>query len=545
MLRQAGDAEQRHPALPRAQHFAAAPQSQVLFGDDESILGAAHDVQSLARRVRQRLAIEQDTRRLLCAASDPAAQLVQLRQPEALGMIDDHDGGVRHVDADLDHRGGDQDRQRAGGECRHDAILVLAGEFAMHQPDPLTEPRPQLGMPLLRGGDVQHLGLGNQRADPVDLRAGGERALDPFDHLVEPLERDATGCDRLPAGRLLVEPRHVHIAIAREQQRARDRRRRHHQQLGAAAGALLLQRQPLMHAEFVLLVDDDQAEILEDDMLLKQSMRADQNVDASALQRLDDLRALAAPLAPGEQRDAQAGGGTECADGLKMLPGEQLGRRHQRRLRSRLDRACHREQRDHGLAAADIALEETQHALRTRQIGVDLGQGADLRAGQREGQRGEDCLAELAGCSKPPAGTPLEPRADDGKRQLIGEQLVISEPRPGRRRRQQIGFGLGRVQARKCLGERRPRLLRQKRRVRPFRQRRQVLKRLADRLAQRRIGEARRSADRPARVTAAAARQAQRRPAWPHGRGAASVASRHTIRASRRSAAGFLLAAAA
>ena len=124
------------------------------------------------------------------------------------------------------------------------------------------------------------------------------------------------------------------------------------------------------------------------------------------------------------------------------------------------------------------------------EIGVDLGQRADLRAGQREGQRGEDGLAELAGGSKPPAGTPLEPRADDGKRKLIGEQLVISEPRPRRRRREKIGFGLGRMQARKRLGERRPCLLRQKRRVRPFRQRRQVLKRLADRLAQRRVGEA-------------------------------------------------------
>ena len=155
-------------------------QPQILFGDDEPVLGAAHHVQSLARRVRQRLAVEQDTRRLLGAASDPAAQLVQLRQPEALGMIDDHDRGVRHVDADLDHRGGDQDRQRARRERRHDAILVLAGELAMHQPDPLAEARAQLGMPLLRGGDVQHLGLGDQRADPVDLRAGGERRARPL-----------------------------------------------------------------------------------------------------------------------------------------------------------------------------------------------------------------------------------------------------------------------------------------------------------------------------------------------------------------------------
>ena len=66
----------------------------------------------------------------------------------------------------------------------------------------------------------------------------------------------------------------------------------------------------------------------------------------------------------------------KLADGLEMLTREQLGRRHQRRLRARLDRACHSEQRDHGLAAADIALQQPQHAMRAREIGVDLGERA-------------------------------------------------------------------------------------------------------------------------------------------------------------------------
>ena len=37
------------------------------------------------------------------AAADPPAQLVQLRDPVALGGLDHHHGRVRHVDADLDH----------------------------------------------------------------------------------------------------------------------------------------------------------------------------------------------------------------------------------------------------------------------------------------------------------------------------------------------------------------------------------------------------------------------------------------------------------
>ena len=45
---------------------------------------------------------------LLGAAPDTAAQLVQLREPEAVGLLHDHDRRVRNVDADLDHRRRDE-----------------------------------------------------------------------------------------------------------------------------------------------------------------------------------------------------------------------------------------------------------------------------------------------------------------------------------------------------------------------------------------------------------------------------------------------------
>lgn len=45
------------------------------------------------------------------AATDPTAQLVQLCQAQALGVLDDHQAGVGHVDTDLDHRGGHQQMQ--------------------------------------------------------------------------------------------------------------------------------------------------------------------------------------------------------------------------------------------------------------------------------------------------------------------------------------------------------------------------------------------------------------------------------------------------
>ena len=51
---------------------------------------------------------DQQAVRLLRAAADAAAQLVELREAEAVGLLDDHDRRVRDVDADLDHRRRDE-----------------------------------------------------------------------------------------------------------------------------------------------------------------------------------------------------------------------------------------------------------------------------------------------------------------------------------------------------------------------------------------------------------------------------------------------------
>ena len=64
-----------------------------------------------------------------------------------------------------------------------------------------------------------------------------------------------------------------------------------------------------------------------------------------------------------------AGGLRQRRDGLEMLAGEDFGRRHEGGLPPGLDHGGGREQRDHGLAGADVALQQAQHALRPREIG--------------------------------------------------------------------------------------------------------------------------------------------------------------------------------
>ncbi len=58
------------------------------------------------------------------AAAHPPTQLVQLGDAEAVGVHDDHQGGVRHVHAHLDHRGGHEELDLTVVEAAHDRCLL-------------------------------------------------------------------------------------------------------------------------------------------------------------------------------------------------------------------------------------------------------------------------------------------------------------------------------------------------------------------------------------------------------------------------------------
>ena len=90
------------------------PRSSRSFcGEHEAVLRLDHRLQATLR-VATGLVGEQDAVGLRRAAPDPAAELVQLRQAEAVGPLDQHDRRVRDVDADLDHGGRDEDVELAG-----------------------------------------------------------------------------------------------------------------------------------------------------------------------------------------------------------------------------------------------------------------------------------------------------------------------------------------------------------------------------------------------------------------------------------------------
>ena len=50
---------------------------------------------------------------------------MQLRQTKALSAVDDHDIRIRHIDADLDHGGGNERMNIARTELLHGTFFLL------------------------------------------------------------------------------------------------------------------------------------------------------------------------------------------------------------------------------------------------------------------------------------------------------------------------------------------------------------------------------------------------------------------------------------
>ena len=75
-----------------------------------------------------------------------------------------------------------------------------------------------------------------------------------------------------------------------------------------------------------------------------------------------------------------------------MLARKDFSRRHDGGLRAVFNRAQHGQAGDNGFAAADIALQQAQHAGVGSHVLIDFLQGVFLRAGQFEGQGSQNLL---------------------------------------------------------------------------------------------------------------------------------------------------------
>ena len=238
----------------------------------------------------------------------------------------------------------------------------------------------------------------DERADPVGLAAFQAGGANPLHHLVAPRLGEHDGLDRRATGRQFVNHRHIEIGVGRHRQRAGNRRGGHDElvRLMAVRRAFLAQAQALVHAEAVLLIDHHQCQRGKLDALLKQGVRADDDSGMTQPNALEHGAARLArqPSAQNGHRDAERL--EPAAEILRVLIGEQFGRRHQRDLASHLNGLCRRQGRNQSFTAAHIALHQTQHRQRPPQVAFDLEQHALLRGGHGVGQRGEKVALELA-----------------------------------------------------------------------------------------------------------------------------------------------------
>ena len=112
------------PLLRMSRSFSASANPS--FDVDEGLEPLPRALGQLVLRPR-----DEKAERLLRATPDAAAQLVELREAEAVGLLDDHHRRVRDVHADLDHRRRDEHVDLARLELRHQLAALVRPQAAV------------------------------------------------------------------------------------------------------------------------------------------------------------------------------------------------------------------------------------------------------------------------------------------------------------------------------------------------------------------------------------------------------------------------------
>ena len=200
------------------------------------------------------------------------------------------------------------------------------------------------------------------------------------------------GADRKPVDRRRGDQREFAHAGQGELERARDRRGRERQHVDL--GAQLLQALLVADAEMLLLVDDDEAEILELDGLAEQRMGADDDVDRAVREALLDLLHLGGGHEARGLGDVERQAAEAVAEGLVVLAGQQRRRHDDRDLLAVHGGHEGGPQRDLRLAEAHIAADEPVHRAARSEIVENGIDGVLLVLGLVVGEAGRELVVE-------------------------------------------------------------------------------------------------------------------------------------------------------
>src|SRR5258708_23304027 len=180
------EAQQRLAALPLAQILARPAQLELALRDVEAVGALEDDRELVGRGPGERFSEKQDAHAVPGAPADAAAQLMKLREAEAFGALDHHQRGIRHVDADLDHRGADEKLDLSGNEALHHRGLFRGRQAAMQQSDLQIRKLPAQSRVGFDRGLHTLLRVFAYRAHPSSLLSLPARGPDAREHLRTP-----------------------------------------------------------------------------------------------------------------------------------------------------------------------------------------------------------------------------------------------------------------------------------------------------------------------------------------------------------------------
>ena len=296
----------------------------------------------------------------------PAADLVELGQPERVGPLHDERVRLRDVEPRLDDGGRDQHVEVAVQELHHDVLEPPLGHLPVGNADA------QLRHPL-----ADALGRLVDRLDPVVeverlALAGDLAAQGRGDQLL--VELADVGLDRVPAARRRRDDRDVAQPRERHVQRPRDRRRRHREHVHLEPK--LAQELLLGDPEALLLVDDHEAQVLGDDVAREHAVRADQHLHLAVAVLLKHALHLGRRPEARHHLDAHREVAEPVLEGGGVLLGQDRRRHEHQHLAPSRGRLEGGPDGDLGLPEADVAAHEPVH----RPVGLHvLLHGVDRR----------------------------------------------------------------------------------------------------------------------------------------------------------------------
>ena len=372
LCQQAGEEVEAHgahvAALLGSHEGARTTYLQILHSDPHAasqLCELADSLQALGGLLREGLVGGEEKVRvgLALGAAHAALELVELRQTQALGILDDEGVGMGVVQTALHDGGSHQDVDLSPVEALHHVLDHGRRHLAVRHAD----------AGLGHGGAHGLLGVldgAHAVAHIVDLAAALDLAADSLaDQVLVPLPH--VHLDGAAVGGRRGDEAHVAHAGKAHLQGARDGRGAERKHVDALAQVLELLL--VAHAKALLLVDDDEAQLLGVDVAREQAVRAHQDVDLAFGKALERGLLLGLAAKAAEHLHTHPKGREAIAEGGVVLLGQDGGGAQDHHLAvvgDGLEGSAHGHL---GLAKAHVSADEAVHGLLAFHVRLDLG----------------------------------------------------------------------------------------------------------------------------------------------------------------------------